>query len=490
MKKMTYAVVALLAAILFSCCKADDAEASANLTLTKKALAFLAEGDTQTFGLRSDAAWKATDIPEWVELTPTAGEATKAITLRATATANTLKQERTANITISSGTETATIELRQLAATTSENSQMRTATQIASQMYAGVNIGNTMEACDNVKHVASETMWGNPLINETYIRGLKALGFNAVRIPCAWDYHIIDKQNYTLDPAWLDRVSEVVGYCTSNDMYCFVNIHWDGGWLEESVAEGYSQFVDDKQRALWTQIATALRDYDDHLMLAACNEPGQQSQASIGSTAINALLRYEQTFVDAVRATGGNNAERCLIVQAPFTNIDKAVSGEYTMPTDVVSDRMMVEIHFYDPANFCIVGQDQSWGRGSWYWGEKNMVSGSDRNSTWADEAYIAQQFRKMYTRYASKGIPVILGEYSSTIRTPSEFPGLDEEKHKASRAAWNEVVTREAKKHGCVPFYWETGGDVNRTDGTARNAYAIDGLMRGAAAGAYPWTE
>ena len=95
---------------------------------------------------------------------------------------------------------------------------------------------------------------GNPKVSEAYVKGLKALGFNAVRIPCAWDYYIVNPSTYEIDAAWLDRVSEVVGYCVANDMYAIVNIHWDGGWLEESITHGYSSEVDAKQKAIWTQL--------------------------------------------------------------------------------------------------------------------------------------------------------------------------------------------------------------------------------------------
>ena len=115
-------------------------------------------------------------------------------------------------------------------------------------------------------------------MSEAYIKGLKALGFNAVRIPCAWDYYIVNPSTYEIDAAWLDRVSEVVGYCVANDMYAIVNIHWDGGWLEESITHGYSSEVDAKQKAIWTQIANKLNAYDEHLLFAGCNEPGQQDR--------------------------------------------------------------------------------------------------------------------------------------------------------------------------------------------------------------------
>lgn len=392
-----------------------------------------------------------------------------------------LLTERVGNISFTLGEVTETVVVTQAGAEAGNmNSNAR---ELAAKMYAGINIGNTLEACDNVNKKAGETMWGNPVVNETYIKGLKTAGFNAVRIPCAWDYYIVDQATHKIDDAWLNRVSEVVGYCVANDMYAIVNIHWDGGWLEESVVEGYKAEVDAKQKALWTQIANKLKDYDEHLLFAGCNEPGQQAQDKMSASAINALIAYEQTFIDAVRATGGNNATRCLIVQGPYTNIDRTVK-EYAMPVDKVADRLMVEVHFYDPYPFTLMEQDADWGKIFWYWGADNHVSGSPRNATWGEEAHVKQQFALMKTAYVDKGIPVILGEYAAMKRTVTS----NQEAHDKSRGYWNEVVTREAKKHGIVPFHWETGGAINRFTGAVTDSYAINGIMKGASEGKYPY--
>ena len=381
---------------------------------------------------------------------------------------------------VSDPSKTITVTLTQ---PKSEGSEMtKTAKQIVSEMYAGVNIGNTLEA------TGGEGAWnvGNQKVNLEYIRGLKAMGFNAVRVPCSWDQYATDN---VIDAKWLDRVDEVIGYIVSEDMYAVLNIHWDGGWLEESCVKGYDKAIDEKQRAYWTQIAEKLNHYDEHLLFAGMNEPGYQDQAGVANNSIDAIMAYQKTFQDAVRATGGNNATRCLVHQAPYTNIDKAVAGYYHLPEDVVPDRQIVEVHFYDPSDFSIMDEDGQWSsKVKLYWGD-NMVSGSDRNATWMkDAASVNSQIAKMKAYYTDKGIPGILGEYSTSIRTSSKFPEIDDAKHQASRADWNEAVTTAAKNAGLAPFYWETGGDINRRNGAATNQYAIDGLMRGAEAGNYPF--
>ena len=357
------------------------------------------------------------------------------------------------------------------------------AMQLAAKLYAGVNIGNTLEV------PGGETGWGNPVVNENYIRGLKQLGFNAVRVPCAWDSHVSDAASNTIDPKWLSRVDEVIGWIVANDMYAVLNIHWDGGWLEESCVNGYDEAVDKKQRDYWTQIATKLNHYDEHLLFAGMNEPGQQNQSQAGKEkSVKAIMAYQQTFVDAVRGTGGNNASRVLIHQAPFTNIDESTKGLYALPEDKVADRSMVEVHFYDPSDYTIMDKDGAWSPTiKLYWGSKFHVDGSDRNCTWGEESHVDSQFKKVQNYYVNKGIPVIVGEYSVS-HDRSGVPGIDIARWKDSRAYWTGFGTASAKNHGCVPFYWETGGDIVRINGNAKNSYVIDALMKGAAAGNYPF--
>lgn len=437
-----------------------------------------ADGGTLQVTISTNGDPTVTISHTWVE-----ESSTRAMDDR-TYTFNVLKNvagERTATITFTLGELAESVTVTQAAAL-SEGGMESDACTLAAKMYAGVNIGNTLES------PGGEGSWGNPKVTRTYIQGLKKLGFNAVRIPCAWDSHVTDEASHTIDPTWLDRVHEVVGYCVENDMYVVLNIHWDGGWLEDNILGGVNDAINEKQRSYWTQIANKMNDYDEHLLFAGMNEPGMNETTSTGNTFkdpndILTIMTYQQTFLDAVRATGGNNAKRCLVMQAPGTRIDDCLTT-YELPTDVVADRLMVEVHYYDPYQFCLMSEDASWGKTFWYWGSQNYVTGSEHNATGGEEEGVKTQLAKMKAAYADKGIPAIIGEYSAMKRTDVD----NQQKHNDSRAYWNKVVTREAKNNGCVPFYWETGTDVNRTTGAANEAYAIDGLMEGAAAGQYPF--
>lgn len=346
---------------------------------------------------------------------------------------------------------------------------------LAAKIYTGWNLGNTLEA------IGGETNWGNPMTTEALIQQVKALGFNAVRIPCSWDQYLEDKSTYKIKDSWLERVSEVVGYCVRNDMYAILNIHWDGGWLENNCTADKKEENNKKQKALWTQIANKLNHFDEHLLFAGCNEPNVENAAQM-----EVLRSYERTFMDAVRATGGNNAVRNLIIQGPSTDIDKTSQLFGEMPADVLPNRLMVEVHYYNPWTFCGLEKDESWGKMAYFWGAYK-VAGSDRNAAFGDEVEMKTLFAKMKTQFVDKNIPVILGEYGATVRTGL---GSNQEAHDKSRGLYAEVVTREAKNHGLIPFFWDAGSFVmiNRSTGAVNDKYTFDGIMKGAKEGTYPY--
>jgi aryl-phospho-beta-D-glucosidase BglC (GH1 family) len=327
----------------------------------------------------------------------------------------------------------------------------RDATQLAELMDKGWNLGNTLEA------IGGETYWGNPRTTIEMIRRVKQQGFNAVRLPCSWTQYLVeDAPPYTIEPEWMLRVKEVVNYCVDAGLYTVLNIHWDGGWLESHIAEGYSAAVDEKQKALWTQIAAAFRDYDEHLLFAGCNEPAVEDAAQMLT-----LLRYEQTFIDAVRADGGRNKFRTLVVQAPGTNIDKSMTLMTTLPTDPTPGRMMLEVHYYDPWTFAGLTEDASWGNMHYFWGTPNsgyaVGSYAGRWDTMQGEAHARTQFEKMKTRFVDRGIPVIVGEYGAILRS---LPNADAQRgHEASRTYYVNTITAQARAQGLLPFLWDDGG-------------------------------
>jgi Endoglucanase len=329
-----------------------------------------------------------------------------------------------------------------------------TAEQMANRITLGWNIGNTLEA------IGSETAWGNPLVTAELIQLVKSSGFDSIRIPVSWDQNA-NQATAEIESIWLDRVKTVVQYCMDADMPTIINIHWDGGWLEENVTPAKQEENNAKQRAFWQQIATHLRDFDERLMFASANEPHVANAEEM-----SVLLSYHQTFIDAVRETGGKNAYRILVVQGPATDIEKTETLFTQMPVDTLQDRLMAEVHFYTPYQFTLMGEDENWGGQFFYWGDGNhSTTDTSRNTTWGEEDGVDALFAKMKTQFVDNGIPVVLGEYSA-MRRNGQLSGEDLTLHKQSRNAWHTHVTASARAHGLLPYYWDAGGLNNHSSG------------------------
>jgi endoglucanase len=346
-----------------------------------------------------------------------------------------------------------------------------TAVQIASKIKLGFNIGNTLEATGG----KSETYWGNPKITKEFVTFVKQSGFNAIRLPVSWDQYA-NQSTAEIEGSWLARVKAVVQYCVDNDLYVIVNIHWDGGWLENNVTTAKQTRNNAKQKAFWEQIATQLRDFDEHVIFASANEPNVETAEQMA-----VLLSYHQTFVDTVRATGGKNANRVLVVQGPSTDIEKTNKLWTQMPVDSAKDKLMAEIHFYTPWNFTGMVNDESWGNQFYYWG-KDFHSKTDtaHNPTWGEETIVDQHFKLMKTQFIDKGIPVVVGEFGAINR--ANLTGDDLKLHQDSRAHYYNYVTRQAIANGLLPFVWDIGQLLDRANNKVLEPYILDALVQGAA--------
>ena len=369
--------------------------------------------------------------------------------------------------------------------------------EMAADMYPGWNLGNTLEPgpCDWISDPINwETAWQGSKTTQDIIDFVKAQGFRSVRIPCSWYVHC--DANYNIDTRWLDRVQQIVDYCINDSLYVVLNDHSDNFWIEKSFADRTGSSVSKNcfiLGMLWKQIANRFRNYDHHLLFAGMNEPdaaGGDSKDKEGDIAT--LIRYEQAFVNAVRQTGGNNAKRVLVVQSPSTSIELAYNYD-VMPQDNVPNAMMLEVHFYGPYNFTMMTKDESWGYQAYYWGSGNHVDGSKHNVTWGEETDMQSQLRQMRTKYTSKGIPVIIGEFGALWRTMPE--GENQEKHDASIYSWYYTLCRYAVHNGLVPFVWDTNAcqrpsmDVlNRKTLTVFNQHALDGILQGCASVKWPY--
>jgi aryl-phospho-beta-D-glucosidase BglC (GH1 family) len=347
--------------------------------------------------------------------------------------------------------------------------QLPSAQQVAGKMKIGWNLGNTLEA------ICGEGAWGAGVTTQKLIDSVKAAGFNTIRIPVAWFCHS-DTVTSVINSSWIARVKEVVDYCIKDSIYVIMNAHWDKGWLENRVNLANQSQVNQRQQAYWTQIANYFKDYDEHLLFAGANEPNAHD-----ATGMTVLLSYHQTFIDAVRATGGNNSSRTLVIQGPSTDIDLTNKLMNTMPTDQIADRLMVEVHYYTPWNFCGMNGDQSWGKMFYYWGKDNhSTTDVSRNATWGEESDMDKYLGLMKTKFIDKGIPVIIGEYGAFRRVLS--PPSDQTLHNASIEYFYRYFMKSATEKGIKTFCWDTPGWMfNRSTGAIKDWGTVNAIMQGA---------
>jgi Endoglucanase len=470
---------------------ADTTDATTPIfTISADSLSFTDAGGNSTLTVTMNgSSWSAISDQSWCTISAnTSSNASTQLTV--TAASNTTTSARTAKLTFVLDTKTVVyIKVSQTAKTNlypsykdsitpDATGMSSTAKVLAAKVVAGWNLGNSLEV------PSDETAWGNPKTTQQLIDAVKAAGINAVRIPCAWDSYIEDATTCKIKASWFARVKEVIDYCYKNDMYVILNIHWDGGWLENNPTYAKQVAVNAKQKALWEQIAVYFRGYDEHLLFAGTNEVHADYNAP--TTENNTVQQsYNQTFVNAVRSTGGKNAYRNLIIQSYNTNIGYAVSY-LKIPTDAVSNKLMVEVHYYDPWDFC--GDTTS---SIYLWGTSYTQYGSI--STWGQEDYVQSQFQSMKTNFVDKGYPVILGEFGAMRRLT--LTGTTLTNHLASRAYYLQYVAQHAKQYGLVPFIWDNGstgdkgmGIFNRADGSISDSQELKAYIAGTSAGTYPY--
>ncbi len=277
----------------------------------------------------------------------------------------------------------------------------------------GINLGNTMEAYGHATLGALarvsqyETYWGQPLTTEAMLKGMKAAGFDTIRIPVSWTNTMnYENGDYTISEAFLARVEEIVNYALDAEMFVIVNDHWDGGWYSmfgsktpETVQKAW-----DLYESMWTQIATRFKDYPDMLIFESANEELGNALNDNSSCADSGYLTEEgkfettnainQKFVDVVRATGGNNDDRFLLIAGYNTNIDLTCDNRFKMPNDTASGKLFISVHYYDPSNYALAEKQARWGIKSEY-------------------EYMDSQLAKM-SKFVDAGYGVIIGEYGA----------------------------------------------------------------------------
>ena len=349
------------------------------------------------------------------------------------------------------------------------------AAELVANIGVGWNLGNTLDAHPGSSNSPAnnpwatnspqvmEARWGNQITRPESIDALRSEGFNAIRIPVTW-YKAVDT-SYNIREDWMERVKEIVDYAVSNDMYIFLNTHHD-----ESIFKLMDNEIEESKTALqkiWQQIAETFKPYDEKLVFEGLNEPrtiGSSQQWNGGTPEErNNLNILNQLFVDTVRASGGNNTQRVLMIPTYAASATPIAMTELTIPEDSAENRIIVSIHAYVPNSFALFP------RGTSTWSRNNT---SDTNP-------INEVIDRADSLFVSKGIPVIMGEFGALNKENEDV-----------RAEYSEYYVKYAKSKGIKCIWWDNGaitagseelfGIFNRRTNVFPFPKIIEALMRG----------
>ncbi len=380
-----------------------------------------------------------------------------------TSTASTTAAEHTSKSTESSTDTTKASENKP--SQTAGKMRNITSQQLVEDMTFGWNLGNTLDVCQADRdgdgkineHVEAgekvdETLWGNPKATKELFTSLKKNGVNAVRIPVTWRDHM--DSNGNIDREWMDRVQQVVDYAYSQGMYVIINVHHDGGgdpkfgaWIIEESQKDYNTFLK-KYKNVWKQIAERFKNYSDYLIFESMNEVGFDTLYNKNKAdAYNLINKINQDFVDIIRATGGNNAKRHLLIAGYYTDIERTCDSLYKMPDDKAG-RCILSVHYYTPWDFCTCDRKHTWGTNSEVWQMETLIG-------------------KMKKNFVDKGIPVIIGEYAAS--------GSD----LSSCIFFIEKLNKLCSDYGIATFIWDSGSQVNRKTYKWRTPQYLEALKR-----------
>ena len=347
-------------------------------------------------------------------------------------------------------------------------------------MKIGWNLGNTLDASsDNNRsdELSYESLWCGIKTTKEMIDAVKNAGFRTVRIPVSWHNHVTADGSYTISQVWMDRVQEIVDYAIEDDMYVILNIHHDNNENYISPDEAHMEQSKAYISAVWEQIADRFASYDEHLIMEGMNEPrlvgtSHEWWLDLNSQdcvqAVECINEFNQTFVDTVRASGGNNAERYLLVPGYAASLQGATNEYFRLPEDPsgLENRIMVEVHAYTPYGFALAGSGDNGYTEQW-----SMDSDADR-------AEIDGLMDQLYELYVKNGTGVVI----------DEFGAREKNGNLEARADFSTYYIGAARARGISCCVWDNNafsgdgenfGLLFRPMCTFRYPEIIEGLMR-----------
>ncbi|MDR2578362.1 MAG: cellulase family glycosylhydrolase [Chitinispirillales bacterium] len=359
--------------------------------------------------------------------------------------------------------------------------------EFVARIGTGWNLGNTFDAFNANQPVgrhanttadsitAIETSWLDGAANVTtqsLIQELKHQGFGTIRIPVTWHKVANPSNNWLINEHWMARVKQVVDWALEEEMFVILNTHHENRVLNlgsgdaSQATHAGNIFV----RNIWEQIAEAFKDYDERLILAGLNEPrheGGQGEWNGGTVEVRRNVNHlNQVFVDMVRASGGNNTNRFLMVPTVAAGSNNNAMNGFRVPVDLPQHRTTVTAN-----NVGYVRNANDAG---------NTISGTNISSSriifsvhtyspfaWAHDGQgsygapglttLRSDLNSVQTRANALGLPVIMGEWGSTNNASG--PGANQTLRNEQRPQHAEDYIREARERGMVAVWWDNGG-------------------------------
>lgn len=322
-----------------------------------------------------------------------------------------------------------------------------TALELTTLLGNGINLGNTMEAYGHTtlgitSPVSTyETLWGQPITTQEMIDSMKDAGFDTLRIPIAWTNAMnFESGDYTIGEDYLNRVEEIINYALNANMFVIINDHWDGGWWGKfgSATQEIRDAAMNQYISMWTQIANRYKEYDDRLIFESANEElgdrlndkdlcpdsGTLSEDECYET----TNKINQTFVDTIRSTGGNNEQRFLLIAGYNTDIAKTCDDRYIMPKDSANDKLLVSVHYYTPWGYCGNSSLSSWGTVNNYEEQNELLA--------------------MLTKFTEQGYGVVIGEYAVALN--------DDGSVKNNTSDFFDNFLNNCDMYGYSPLLWD----------------------------------
>ncbi|WP_405577719.1 cellulase family glycosylhydrolase [Streptomyces sp. NBC_01092] len=298
-------------------------------------------------------------------------------------------------------------------------------------MQPGWNLGNTLDA------IPDETSWGQPRTTKALLDKIRAQGFNSIRIPVTWSDHQGAAPNYTIDPAYLSRVRQVVDWAIDEGFYVVLDIHHDSWQWTGKMSTDHDQVLA-RFNTTWKQLATAFRNESAKLVFESINEPKFDNADNARQAEL--LNELNRSFHKVVRASGGNNTKRLLMLPTEVCTPDQRLMDNLATTIKSLHDpRLIATVHYYGYFPFSV------------------NVAGSTRFDAQA-QGDLDKTFKRMRDTFVARGIPVVLGEYG--LLGYDHGPGAVE---RGEMLKYFEALGHAARSNKVTTVLWDNGSFYDR---------------------------